>query len=196
MLGDSWVEDCCSWFIVFGFLQCRELRTLSHCRELRTPLPRPNPSPEAHRRRSPPRSSATSPRTAPTRPLLAKSSLPLGSLTSPRAKAPPRGPRTGSPAANRRRAHRRPGFFPRGRPVRPCRRPTAPFPPPLSLTCGPRGDAVAPVCPRRLPRPWAATGPAPSRACPAPGWAKPPPPRPTCEGIPFLFPFFNLFSFN
>jgi hypothetical protein len=22
MLGDSWVEDCCTWFIVFGFLQC------------------------------------------------------------------------------------------------------------------------------------------------------------------------------
>jgi hypothetical protein len=20
MLGDSWVEDCCTWFIVFGFL--------------------------------------------------------------------------------------------------------------------------------------------------------------------------------
>jgi hypothetical protein len=25
MLGDSWVEDCCTWFIVFGFLQCRIL---------------------------------------------------------------------------------------------------------------------------------------------------------------------------
>jgi hypothetical protein len=22
MLGDSWVEDCCTWFIVFGFLIC------------------------------------------------------------------------------------------------------------------------------------------------------------------------------
>jgi hypothetical protein len=22
MLGDSWVEDCCTWFIVFGFLLC------------------------------------------------------------------------------------------------------------------------------------------------------------------------------
>jgi hypothetical protein len=22
MLGDSWVEDCCTWFIVFSFLQC------------------------------------------------------------------------------------------------------------------------------------------------------------------------------
>jgi hypothetical protein len=22
MLGNSWVEDCCTWFIVFGFLQC------------------------------------------------------------------------------------------------------------------------------------------------------------------------------
>jgi hypothetical protein len=22
MFGDSWVEDCCTWFIVFGFLQC------------------------------------------------------------------------------------------------------------------------------------------------------------------------------
>jgi hypothetical protein len=22
MLGDSWVEDCCSWFIAIGFLLC------------------------------------------------------------------------------------------------------------------------------------------------------------------------------
>jgi hypothetical protein len=22
MLSDSWVEDCCTWFIVFGFLLC------------------------------------------------------------------------------------------------------------------------------------------------------------------------------
>jgi hypothetical protein len=22
MLGDSWVEDYCTWFIVFGFLLC------------------------------------------------------------------------------------------------------------------------------------------------------------------------------
>jgi hypothetical protein len=22
MLGDFWVEDCCTWFIVFGFLLC------------------------------------------------------------------------------------------------------------------------------------------------------------------------------
>jgi hypothetical protein len=120
-------------------------------RKLKTPLPRPNPSPKDHRRRSPPRSSATSPRTAPLPAPSSQIKPTLGSPAPARAKPPPRGPRTGPPAANRRRAHRRSGFIPRGRPVRPRYRPAAPFPPPLSLTCGPRGDAVAPARPRRLP---------------------------------------------
>jgi hypothetical protein len=157
-----------------------------------TPLPQF--SPEAHRRRPLPRSSATFPRTAPFRSPLAKLSPPLGSPAPPRAKAPPRCPRTGPPAANHRRAHRRPGFFPRGRPVRPRRRPVAPFPPLRSRRRV--GPAATPSLPRAraVSSPWAAVGPAPSRARCA--WLGQKSPRPTCEGIPFLFPFSNLFSFN
>jgi hypothetical protein len=83
---------------------------------------------------SEPRSSLTKPRTRSTtsppqsltqsppaaipaaelRHLPADSPLPtLGSPASARAKPPPRGPRTGPPTANRRRAHRRPAFLPR-----------------------------------------------------------------------------------
>jgi hypothetical protein len=114
--------------------------------------PLPQSPPEAHRRRLPPWSSATSPRTAPSWPLLAKLSPPLGSPAPPRAKAPTRCPRTGSPATNRRRAHRRPGS-PRGRSVHPAidrwRRP--PPPSALSVMWAPRR--------RRHPR-----APAPSSA--------------------------------
>jgi hypothetical protein len=78
-----------------------------------TPLPQSPP--EAHRRRLSPRSSATTPRTTPSQPPLAKLSPPLGSPAPPRAKAPTCCPRTGSPAANHRRAHRRR----RGQPVHP-----------------------------------------------------------------------------
>jgi hypothetical protein len=168
----------------------------SQSRERKAPLPCPSPSPKAHRRRSPPRSSATSPRTAPSQPPLAKSSLPLGSPAPAHAKPPPRGPRTGPPTANRRQAHRRPAFLPRsaGSPAPSAR--SAVFPPPLSLTSGPRDDAVAPMRPRRLPRPWAAAGPAPSRA-PSPRLAGPKTsPQPIREQIPFLFLFFTFFSFN
>jgi hypothetical protein len=165
----------------------------SHCRKRKAPLPRPSPSPKGHRRRSPSRSSATSPRTAPSWPPLAKLSLPLGSPAPARANPPPRGPRTGPPAANRRRAHRRPAFLP-ARPVRPHRQTVAPFPPPpLSLTSGPRGDAVAPARPRHLPRPWAVAGPAPSRA-PAPRLAGPKTFPPAHQRRnPFSFSFLHLF---
>jgi hypothetical protein len=109
---------------------------------------------------------------------LAKLSLPLGSPAPARAKPPPRGPRTGPPAANRRRAHRRPGFLPRRRPVRPRRQTVAPSPPPLSLISGPavmssllRARAVSLALgpqlgrrPRaRVPRAWLGRNPPPTR---------------------------------
>jgi hypothetical protein len=109
---------------------------------------------------------------------------PLGSPAPPCARAPAHYPRTGSPTANRRRAHQRRiaaepvggRVLPRGRPVHPAvdrwRRP-----PPLSLSlaCGPRGDAVPLARSRCLP-PWAAAGPTQPRvrARPAPGWARSP----------------------
>jgi hypothetical protein len=112
-----------------------------------TPIPARS-SPAA----TPPRSSATSPRTAPSRPPLAKLSLPLGSLAPPRAKAPNRCPRTGSPAANRHRAHRRPGPPPRTAGSS-RRQPLTPFSPPSALS--------GMWAPRRRRRPRA---PAPSPA--------------------------------
>jgi hypothetical protein len=148
-----------------------------------------------HRRRLPPRSSATSPRKAPSRTPLAKLSPPLGSPNPPRAKATTHCPRTGPPAANRRRAHRRPGFFPCRRPIRPRRQPVAPFPPSALAGMWAHGDGVLPSRARAITLPWAAAAPAPSRARCA--WlGQNPPPRPTSAGIPFLFPFSNLFSFN
>jgi hypothetical protein len=69
-------------------------------------------------------------------PLLAPSSQiepALGSPAPPRAKAPTRCLRTGSPAANRRRAHRRSGSPPRTA-GSPHRRPLASSPPPLPLS--------------------------------------------------------------
>jgi hypothetical protein len=150
-----------------------------------TPLPQSLPG--AHRRRLPPRSSATSSRTAPSRPPLAKLSPPLGSPAPPRAKAPTRCPRTGSLAVNRCRAHRRPGS-PRRRPVHPTvdrwRRP----PLLLSLACGPRGDAVPLTRPRRL-LPWAATGPAHSRCA----WLGQNPRHGPPELKPFFFFLFQPF---
>jgi hypothetical protein len=140
-----------------------------------TPLPQ---SPhEPRRRRLPPRSSATSPRSAPSHPPVAKLSPPLSSL-APHARAPARCPRTGSPAANRRRAHRRSGSPPRTagspRPVDRWRR----FPLPLSLTRGPRRNDVTPRAPApssTLCRSWAGAI-APARALRPSG---PDPPRPT-----------------
>jgi hypothetical protein len=81
--------------------------------EPEAPLPSPSPSPRAHRRRSPPRNSATSPWAAPSQPPLAELSLLLESPASARAKPPSLGPRTGPPAANHRRAHRQPALLPR-----------------------------------------------------------------------------------
>jgi hypothetical protein len=150
-----------------------------------TPLPQSPPG--AHRRRLPPWSSATSPRTAPSRPPLAKLSPPLGLPAPPRAKAPTHCPRTGSPVANRRRAHRRPGS-PRGRPVHPAVDRWRRSPP--STLFGvwaprrrrpPRAPAPSPA----LGRNWAGAL-APARA--APGWARIPP-RPTRAETLFLFPF-------
>jgi hypothetical protein len=155
----------------------------------------PQSSPEGQRRRLPPRSSATSPRIAPFQPPLAKLSPPLGSPAPTHAKAPTRCPRTGSPAANRRRAHRRPGPPPRTAGSS-RRQPLTPFSPlPLSLACGPRGDVVALARPCRL-LPWAATGSANSRQRAVRLAGLESPPRPTRAETLFLFPFSNLFSFN
>jgi hypothetical protein len=115
-----------------------------------TPLPQSPP--EAHRRRLPPRSSAATPQTAPSRPPLAKLSPPLGSPAPPRAKAPTCCPRTGSPVANRRRAHRRPGPPPQTAGSS-HRQPLTPFSPPSALS--------GVWAPRRRRRPRA---PAPSSA--------------------------------
>jgi hypothetical protein len=164
--------------------------------EPETPPSSPRPPPRAHRRRSPPRNSAPSPWAAPSQPSPAKWSLPLESPAPPRAKASAHCPKTGPPAANRRRAHRRPGP-PRGRPVHPPRQPDSVlFPLPFSLARGARGDAVTFACPRR-PLPWAATGPAHShpRAL-APGWARFLSPGPPELKPLFLFPFSAFSSFN
>jgi hypothetical protein len=137
----------------------------------------------------------TSPRTAPSQPPLAELSLPLESPASARAKPPPRGPRTGPPAANRRRAHRRPAFLPHsaGSPTPSGRSAVSP---PFALADEwARSDAVVPAHPGRLPRPWATS--APARAF-APGWAKNPPPSPAEKKSLFLFlfpPFSHLISF-
>jgi hypothetical protein len=158
-----------------------------------TPLPQSPP--EAHRRRLPPRSSATTPRTAPSWPPLAKLSPPLGSPAPPHAKAPTCCPRTGSPAANRRRAHRRPGP-----PLRTAgsshRQPLTSFSPPSALSGvwapqrrrRPRTPAPSPA----LGHNWAGAL-APARS--AIGWASSPPP-PTAHQKLNSFFFFSLFPFN
>jgi hypothetical protein len=154
--------------------------------------PLPQSPPEAHRRRLPPWSSATSPRTAPSRPLLAKLSPPLGSPAPPRAKAPTHCPRTGSPATNRRRAHRRPGS-PRGRPVHPAVDRWRRSPPPFRSLC--RVGPVETSSPSRA-RAVFHLGPAHSRrARAAPDWARIPPSPPELNPF-FFFLFFSLFSFN
>jgi hypothetical protein len=120
---------------------------------------------------------------------LAKLSLPLESPASAHAKPPPRGPKTGPPAANRRQAHRRPAFLPRsaGSPApSDC---SAVSPPSALADEWAHSDAVVPPHPRRLSRPWAAS--APSRAL-APGWAKNSPPTQQRRN-PFSFSFIHLF---
>jgi hypothetical protein len=139
---------------------CLSLLASPHRHERSTPLPHPDYSPKAHRRQ-PRREAPPPPRgQPPPRPPLTKSSPPLGSPTPARAKAPTRCQRTGSPAANRRRAHRRPGSLPAdGRFAPPST--VAPFsPPPLSLTCGPAATASSPRAPAPSPalgRSWAGT---------------------------------------
>jgi hypothetical protein len=164
----------------------------SRSHEPEAPLPSPSTSPRAHRRRSPPRSSATSPWTAPSQPPLAELSLPLESPASARAKPPPRGPRTGPPAANRRRAHRRPAFLSRsaGSPTPSGR--SAVSSPPLSLTSGP---AATPSSPRtravslaRGPQ----LGRQRARARSRPGGPKTLPPAQQRRN-PFFFFFFHPF---
>jgi hypothetical protein len=155
-------------------------------------FPHPNPSPEAHRRRLPPWSSATSPRTAPPRPPLAKLSLPLGSPDPPHAKATTHCPRIGPPAVNRRRAHRRPGFSPADSRFAPPSTRGAVPPPPLRSRwrVGPRRRRHPLARPRRHP-PWAAAGPVPSRTLRLAGPEIPPGP-PVLESLFFfLFPTFS-----
>jgi hypothetical protein len=155
-----------------------------------TPIPRPKLTDGDSRRGAPPPPHGQ----PPPRPPLAKLSPPLGSPDPPHAKATTHCPRTGPPAANRRRAHRRPGFSPEdSRFAPPSARGAVPPPPALSLACGPAATASSPSAPAPSPalgRSWAG-----ALAHAAPGWARNPP-RPTSAGIPFLFPFSNLFSFN
>jgi hypothetical protein len=101
--------------------------------------------------------------------------------------------RTGPPAANRRRAHRRPGFFPRGRPVRPRRQPVASLPPFALTGVWARGDNVLSPRARAVTSPWATAGPAPSRALALRlAGAKSPPGPPVLESLFFfLFPTFS-----
>jgi hypothetical protein len=119
---------------------------------------------------------------------LAKLSPPLSSPAPPHARAPARYPRTGSPAANRRRAHRRSGPPPRMA-GSPRRRPFAPFPPSRSLYHGGPAETVSPSRARTVSR----LGPQlgrriRARARPAPGWARLPP-RPTTVEFLFFFLF-------
>jgi hypothetical protein len=88
----------------------------------------------------------------------------LGLIDPPCAKATTHCPRTGPPAVNRRRAHRRPGFFPLGWPVRPRRQPVAPFPPFALAGVWARGDGDLSPRACAITSSWAAAGPAPSRA--------------------------------
>jgi hypothetical protein len=152
------------------------------------PIPRPKPTDGDPRHGAPPPPRGQ----PPSRPPIAKLSPPLGSPAPPRAKAPPRSPRTGPPAANRRRAHQRPGFFPRGRPVRQRRRTVAPFPPYALADVWARSDGVRSSRARAVSSTWAAAGPVPSRArCAWLGQDLPPGP-PVLESLFFfLFPTFS-----
>ena len=122
-----------------------------------------------------------------------KLSPPLGSPAPPRAKAPAHCPRTGPPAANRHRAHRRPGPPPRTAGSS-RRQPLTPFSPPSALSSvwaprrrrRPRAPAPSPA----LGRNWAGAL-APARVLRSVGPV--PPPRPTKGLIPFSFLFFSLF---
>jgi hypothetical protein len=168
--------------------------------EPEAPLSSPRTPPRAHRRRSPPRNSAPSPWAAPSQPSPVELSLPLESPASARAKPPSLGPRTGPPAANRRRAHRRPAFSPArsaGSPV-PSGRDVVSLPP-LSLTSGPAATLSSSRARAVSPRLWAAAGPkVPPRARSRPGWAKNRVPSPGKKNSLFFFfstPFSHSNSF-
>jgi hypothetical protein len=134
---------------------------------------------------------------SPSRPPLAKLSPPLSSPAPPRARAPARYPRTGSPAANCRRAHRRPGPPPRTA-GSPRRRSLAPFPPLRSLCHVGPAETASPSRPRTVSRLGPQLGQRiRARVRPAPGWARlPPPPHGPPELNSFSFSFFSLFSFK
>jgi hypothetical protein len=170
---------------------CLSLLASPHRHECSTPLPHPDYSPKAHRRQ--PRSEASLPPRGqpPPRPPLTKSGLPLGSPTPAHAKAPTRCQRTGSPAVNRCRAHRRSGSLPVDGQFAPPST-VAPFPPPLRShwRVGPRQRRRLLARPRCHPH-WAAAGPAPSRALRLAGPGFPPGPP---ELKPFFFFLFQPFS--
>jgi hypothetical protein len=179
---------------------CLSLLASPHRHERSTPLPHPDSSPKAHRRQ-PRREAPPPPRgQPPSLPPLAKLSPPPGPPDPHQARATVGCPRTGPPAANRRRAQRRPVFLPSNGRFAPRRRPLAPSSPPaLSVAWAPRR--------RRFPRarvvspPWAADGPAPSRPrAPLRRLGQIPPPRPTSAKLLFLFLFFSalfpLISFS
>jgi hypothetical protein len=132
-------------------------------------------------------------------PLLAPSSQiepPLGSPAPPRTKAPTRCPRTGSPAANRRRAHRRPGSPPQTAGSPRCQ-PLAPFPPStLSDVWAPwrRRPPRAPMQSPALGRSWADATARPRAPCARLG--QNPPPTAHQKLNSFSFFFFSLFSFK
>jgi hypothetical protein len=161
-----------------------------------TPLPHPDFSPRAHRRQ--PRREALPPprRQPPPGPPLAKLSPPLGSPAPPRAKAPAHGPRTGPPAANRRRAHRRPGSLPAGDRFAPPSTVTS-FSPPSALTgVWARGNGVVSSRARAVTRIGPQLGRRP-RAHARRAWlGQISFPRPTRAETLFLFPFSAFSSFN
>jgi hypothetical protein len=143
---------------------------------------------------TPPRSSATSPRTTPSLPPLAKLSPPLGPPDHHQARATARCPRTDPPAENRRQGHRRPVLLPANGRFAPRRRPLAPSSPPaLSVAWAPRRRRF-PLTPAPSPRlgPLLGQRLAPARA-PAPGWARFPLPGPPAPKSFLFFLFAALF---
>jgi hypothetical protein len=126
-------------------------------------------------------------------PPLAKLSPPLGSPDPPRAKATTHCPRTGSPAANHRRAHRRPGFSPADGRFDPPSICGAVSPPPSALAgVWARGDDVIPSRARAVTRLGPQLGRRP-RARARYAWlARNPPGPPVLESLFFfLFPTFS-----
>jgi hypothetical protein len=166
--------------------------------EPEAPLSSPRPPPRAHWRRSPPRNSAPSPWAAPSQPSPAELGLPLESPASARAKPPSLGPRTGSPTASRRQAHRRPALLSLARPVRHTVWPRRRFPPRSRWQVGPqqhrhpRGRAVSPAL---MGRRWAVSAPARARARGGPKTLPPAQERRILFSFFLFHPFSHLNSF-